>query len=400
VLKDYEPLVGKAEIEEIEELAERVKGITAVHVNSTKFGGGVAELLHSLVPLANSLGLKVSWLVMEGSEAFFNVTKSFHNALQGMPLELTDEMKNIYLEYGKRNAEALNLDADLVIIHDPQPASIIEYYNRRMGKWIWRCHIDLTEANPAYWNFLSRFVMKYDALVFSLERYIKEDVKTAKISIIPPSLDPLTDKNKPLTEEQISTVLKRFNIDPDRPILIQVARFDPWKDPLGVIDVYRLVKREFQNLQLILVGVLAADDPEGVAWLDKTRRYSSEDQGVHILTNLDGVGAYEVNALQRASDVAIQKSIREGFGISVTEALWKGVPVVATRAGGIPLQVIDGVTGYLVNTVEEAAARVLSLLRDPAEAKKFGAQGRDHIRRNFLVTRHLKQYLKLALEII
>lgn len=400
LLEKYCEIVGSKEIDEIKDLAERVKGASIVHVNSTRFGGGVAEILKSMIPLANSVGLKASWHVIEGSEDFFDVTKSFHNALQGMDLKLTESMKETYLRYNEINAEKLPLDADVYIIHDPQPAAMISFIKNRVGRWIWRCHIDVTEANQTYWGFLRNYLEKYDSIVFSLDRYIKDDVKHKRIFIIPPSLNPLSDKNRMLTDSEVSNVLSKFDVDANKPVLTQVARFDYWKDPLGVVDVYRKVKSKFPNLQLLLIGILASDDPEGMGWYRKTKEYAGNDRDVHILSNLDGVLDLEVNAFQRASSVAVQMSIREGFGITVTEALWKGVPVVATRTGGIPLQVINDVTGYLVNSKEEAAEKVEYLLKQRDVARQLGIQGREHVKRNFLITRHLKQYTKLVLEIL
>ncbi|WP_309492160.1 glycosyltransferase [Candidatus Hecatella orcuttiae] len=399
-LDDYKAIVGEQEIAEIEKLASWVKGASIVHINSTRFGGGVAELLKNMVPLARTVGLNVSWQVMEASSEFFNVTKKFHNALQGMPLKLTEAMKKVYLEYNRLNAEKLDFKGDLIMVHDPQPAALLRFRNRGPEKWVWRCHIDLTKANPVYWDFLKPFVLEYDGLVFSLQSYIKEDLRNKHIFLMPPSINPLSEKNKPISESQILKMLEKYEVSPEKPILTQVARFDPWKDPLGVIDVYRLVKREIPQTQLLLVGSMAADDPEGDEWLKKTVEKAGGDKDIHILTDREGVGDLEVNAFQRASTVVIQKSLREGFGLSVTEALWKGTPVVATRTGGIPLQVLDGVTGFLVDTVEAAAEKVTLIIKRPYLGRMLGTNGRDHVRRNFLITRHLKDYLKIHLELI
>lgn len=399
-LEDYKGIVGEQEIAEIEKLASWVKGASIVHINSTRFGGGVAELLKNMVPLAKTVGLNVSWQTLEASSEFFNITKKFHNALQGMPLKLTESMKKVYLEYNRLNAENLDFKGDLIMVHDPQPAALLKFRKRKPEKWVWRCHIDLTKANPLYWGFLKPYVMEYDGLVFSLQSYIKEDVRSKHIFIMPPSINPLSEKNRPITETRILQVLEKYDISPERPILTQVARFDPWKDPLGVIDAYRMVKRKIPQIQLVLVGSLATDDPEGEEWLKKTLEKAEGDRDIRILTDREGVGDFEVNAFQRASTVVIQKSIREGFGLSVTEALWKGTPVVATRTGGIPLQVLDGVTGFLVDTVEAAAEKVILIIRRPYLGRMLGASGKDHVRRNFLITRHLKDYLKIHLELI
>ena len=394
-LKDYAEIVGEKEVDYIKTLADELTGRSVTHINSCAFGGGVAEILYNMVPLMRDVGIDAQWKVIKGSDEFFNVTKKFHNALQGMDIELSGEMKEIYMRHNSMNSELLSLDNDYVIIHDPQPAAMIQIYRKRFGKWIWRCHIDLSAANMAFWSFLKTYIQQYDAAIFSMQKYVKPGIESLKIAIIPPSIDPLSDKNKILSESQILRILEKYDVDPDRPIITQVARFDPWKDPLGVIDVYRIVKRWLPEAQLLLISSMAHDDPEGWIYYEKTARYSGEDYDIHFLTNLVGVGDLEVNAFQRASDVVLQKSIREGFGLSVTEALWKGVPVVGGNVGGIPLQVIDGETGFLVNIVEEAAEKTIYLLKHPEEAKSMGEKGRGHVLRNFLITRHLGDYLKL-----
>ena len=398
-LKDYAKVVGRTEIDRIKALAEKVKGKSVTHVNSTAFGGGVAEILHKMVPLMRDIGLNSHWKVIKGADEFFNVTKKIHNGLQGMDLELTDEDKGVYTRYNKMNSDLLNLDTDYVVIHDSQPAAMIRFNPERSGKWIWRCHIDLSQPNPRILDFLAPDIQLYNAAIFSMKQYVKETLATKEISIIPPSIDPLSDKNKPLRESEILSILTRYDIDPDKKVITQVARFDPWKDPLGVIDVYRHVKERVPNVQLLLIASMAHDDPEGWAYYEKTARHAGEDYDIHLLTDLIGVNDLEVNAFQRATNVALQKSLREGFGLSVTEALWKGVPVVGGNVGGIPLQVIDGTTGFLVDTVEWAAEKTIYLLRHPEEAKKMGERGREHVLGNFLMTRHLKDYLKLFISL-
>lgn len=394
-LKDYAEIVGEKEINYIKTLADELKGRSVTHVNSSAFGGGVAEILYNMVPLMRDVGIDTHWKVIKGSDEFFNVTKKFHNALQGMNLELSGEMKEIYIRHNRMNSKLLSLENDYVIIHDPQPAAMIQNYRERFGKWIWRCHIDLSAANMAFWSFLTTYIQQYDAAIFSMQKYVKPGIESLKIAIIPPSIDPLSDKNKLLSESQILRILEKYDVDPDRPIITQVSRFDPWKDPLGVIDVYRIVKRWLPEAQLLLISSMAHDDPEGWIYYEKTARYAGEDYDIHFLTNLVGVGDLEVNAFQRASDVVLQKSIREGFGLSVTEALWKEVPVVGGNVGGIPLQDVDGETGFLANTVEEAAEKTIYLLKHPEESKRMGEKGRGHVLRNFLITRHLGDYLKL-----
>jgi trehalose synthase len=394
-LNRYASIIGKKKIEEIRGLAENLKGKSVCHVNSTSFGGGVAEILSRIVPLFRDVGLKADWKVIRGSDEFFNVTKAIHNGLQGMNISLTDHMKKIYLEYNKKNAQDLDLHHEFVVVHDNQPAAIIMNYKLRANKWIWRCHIDLSNPNPELIHFLTPIIYQYDSLIFTLDQYVQEPLRSKKVAIIPPSIDPLSDKNIPLSRDLVLSTLGRYDVDPEKPIITQVSRFDPWKDPLGVIDVYRMIKKGIPDVQLLLIASMAKDDPEGWAYLEKTARHAGNDRDIHLLTDLKGVGDLEVNAFQRASNVILQKSIREGFGLSVTEALWKEVPVVGGNVGGIPLQVIDGKTGFLVGSVEEAVEKTLYLLRNPKEATRMGKEGKNHVLNNFLVTRHLEDYLKL-----
>jgi trehalose synthase len=394
-LERYSRIVGSEKIEEIRTLAKNLQGKSVCHVNSTSFGGGVAEILSRIVPLMRDVGLKADWKVINGSDEFFNVTKTIHNGLQGMNISLTDQMKKIYLECNEKNAQELDLHHEFVVIHDNQPAAIIINYKVRANKWIWRCHVDLSNPNPELMNFLTPIIYQYDSLVFTLEQYVQEPLRSKKIAIIPPSIDPLSDKNRPLSRELVLAVLDKYDVSAEKPIITQVSRFDPWKDPLGVIDVYRMIKKEIPNVQLLLIASMAKDDPEGWTYYEKTARHAGNDYDIHLLTDMKGVGDIEVNAFQRASNVILQKSTREGFGLSVTEALWKEVPVVGGNVGGIPLQVIDGKTGFLVKNVEEAAERTLYLLKNAAEAVRMGKEGKTHVLKKFLITRQLEDYLKL-----
>ena len=396
IIDEYEPIIGKSEIQEILELAERVHGARIIHVNSTMYGGGVAEMLRSLVPLANSLGLKVKWEVIEGDDAFFGTTKRIHNALQGnMDIEISEEMWSHYLKVNEDNAQKLDLEGDVILIHDPQPLPLI--LHRRGGGWVWRCHVDMSSPHPNVWSRIREYVRMYDALVFSLERYVPKDVPGKPVYTRFPAIDPLSDKNRSLSVDEILEVLERYDVDPDRPIVGQVARFDPWKDPLGALKVYRLAHEKIPSLQMVMVGSFAHDDPEGEEWYGKVEREGGGDRDVHLLANLKDV---EVNAIQRSLSVAMQMSIREGFGLSVTEALWKEVPVVARRAGGIPLQVIDGFTGFLIRSPEEAAERIVYLVKRPWAARELGARGRDHVKRNFVITKLLKDYLRMHIDLV
>lgn len=395
-LDDYQPIVGTEMIYELHQLADDLKGSRVLNINATSFGGGVAEILTTLVPLMRDLGIQAEWQVIQGSDEFFNVTKASHNGLQGMDLPLTDDMKNIWLHYNQLNTEKLEGEYDFIIVHDPQPAGMLHFCNRNHGKhWIWRCHIDTSNANPAFWGFYSQYINSYEAAVFTMKQYVGPGVNFEHLAIIPPTIDPLSPKNTPIPLERAREVVAGFGIDPSRPLITQVSRFDPWKDPLGVIDAYRLVKKEIPNVQLALVGSMASDDPEGWYFLDKTSRHAGEDSDIFILHNFQGVGAYEVGCFQTASDSVVQKSTREGFGLVVTEALWKGKPVVGGNVGGIPLQVINGETGYLVDAIEDCADKVLYLLQHPDESRKMGKAGQDHVRHHFLSMHHLKNYLHL-----
>lgn len=397
-LEAYGPIVGEEIIAEIRRLAEPLRGARVVHINATAYGGGVAEILQTLVPLMRDVGLEAEWQVIEGADEFFDVTKACHNGLQGMDLPFTEGMKEIWRRYNEANARRFEGDYDFVIVHDPQPAGLRYYYGGEgplRSCWIWRCHIDTSRPNPAYWDFFVPYLHLYDAGVFTMEQYVGPGLAFRHLAIIPPTIDPLSPKNAPMGVEQARETVARFGVDVDRPLVTQVSRFDPWKDPLGVIDAYRIVKREVPEVQLALVGSMASDDPEGWTFLDQTIRHAGEDFDIHILHNFHGVGPAEVGAFQTVSDVIVQKSIREGFGLVVAEALWKGKPVVGGNAGGIPLQVIEGETGFLVESVEACADRVLYLLQHPEESARMGAAGREHVRRRFLVTRHLRDYLNL-----
>jgi len=395
-LADYAPIVGDAIIEQIRAMAKPLQGARVVHVNATAFGGGVAEILQTLVPLTRDVGLDAEWQIIEGRDEFFNVTKACHNGLQGMDVPFTNEMQNVWRRYNEMNAARFEGEYDFVIIHDPQPAGLLHYHGCVGGKhWIWRCHIDTSHPNPVYWDFFAPYISEYEAGIFTMEQYVGPGVNFKHLAIIAPTIDPLSPKNAAQSPEESRAIVRSYGVDPDRPLLTQVSRYDPWKDPLGVIDAYRLVKQKVPGVQLALLGSMASDDPEGWVYCDRTVRHASEDFDIYILHNFHGVGNREVNAFQNVSDVVIQKSTREGFGLVVTEALWKGKPVVGGNVGGIPLQVLDGETGFLVDDVEACAEKTLYLLQHPDEARRMGAQGREHVRQNFLSTRHLRDYLRL-----
>jgi trehalose synthase len=398
-LETYRPIIGDDAYEEIVALARPLRDARVLHVNATAFGGGVAEILGTLIPLMNDAGLNADWQVIKGADEFFHVTKAMHNSLQGMYYDWTPAMRDIWMTYNRLNADLFDESFDFVVIHDPQPAAMLTFIEEssstRIGKWVWRCHIDLTDAQVQVWDMLRPHVEHYDAAIFTLDRYVKDDLHGPRIFCVPPAIDPLSPKNNDLPRETVDAILERYGVDPHRIMITQISRFDPWKDPLGVIDVYRIAKKEFPELQLVLVASMASDDPEGWDWYERTVRRAGEDFDIHILSNLNGVGNVEVNAFQRAARVVIQKSVREGFGLVVSEALWKGRPVVAGNVGGIPLQIIDGETGFLVNSTDECAERLLQLLRVPAEADRMGERGVEFVRRNFLTTRYLRDYLNI-----
>ncbi len=393
LLDAYVPLLGRAEIDEIRALARPLRGRTIQMVNSTSVGGGVAEILNRLVPLALELDLKIRWDVMTGGSDFFEVTKAFHNALHGHPYHAKPEDFEIFRAYSQQNRSRLAFDADFTVIHDPQPAALIEARVQHTGHWIWRCHIDLSRPNPVVWRFLEGFASQYDAAIFSSPTFSRR--LPIPQYLFYPSIDPLADKNRELEPEVIAEVLSRLQIDPTRPILTQISRFDRLKDPVGVIRAYRIVKR-YVDCQLVLAGGGAADDPEGSAVLEEVRGEAQGDPDIHVI-ELPTWAPLEVNALQRASTIIIQKSLREGFGLTVAEALWKKKPVVASAVGGIPIQIIHKHTGLLAHSIEGTAYQVRFLLSHPEIAAKLGEQGHEHVKENFLITQNLKQYLALFL---
>jgi trehalose synthase len=394
-LADYAPVAGESVIADIERLARPLQGARVLHISSTAFGGGVAEMLHTLIPLMRSAGLDANWAIINGNDEFFTVTKSMHNALQGMDLELTNAMRAAYLHANVDNAVYFEGDYDFIIVHDPQPAPLRTLRRADGGKWIWRCHIDLTAANQTYWSFLRPFIEAYDAAIFTMPAYVKNDLHVRKLAFIPPAIDPLSPKNAPMSDARAAEIVGMYGVDASRPLLVQVSRFDPWKDPLGVIDVYRAVRTEFPGAQLALIGSMAHDDPEGMEYYQRTKEYAEDDPNIHLLSNLDGVGNVEVNAFQQAASVVMQKSLREGFGLTIAEGLWKGKPVIGGNVGGIPLQIEDGVTGYLVESVEEASTAALAIMRDREKAHRMGEIGREVVREKFLTTSLLRNYLRL-----
>lgn len=387
-------------LDELQQQARELHGIRVLHVNATPYGGGVSELLRSTIPLCNDLGLIADWKIISGDDDFFDVTKHIHNGLQGSDLALTEDQEDVYRQHSRENAERLEEQYDVVVIHDPQPAGLLSLRGKGEAKWIWRCHIDTSEPNPYVWAFLQPFLEDYDAGIFTMSDFVPPSLPIERVELVPPAIDPLSPKNLPLDEPMARQILRWIGVTFNGPLVTQISRFDPWKDPLGVIEAYRLAREEIPDLQLALAGSMALDDPEGWEIYQEVQAASETDPFIHVFTNLTGVGNIEVNAFQRLSDVVVQKSIREGFGLVVSEALWKATPVVAGRAGGIPLQMADGAGGYLIDSVEECAERIVDLLSDRERAAELARQGQERVRERFLLPRLLLNELALISDLL
>lgn len=400
LLDAYAAVVGDDVIEQLRQLAAPLRKMRLIHVNSTRVGGGVAEILDKLVPLMAELGIDVRWEVITGEAEFYQCTKAMHNALQGHPAAIPQRLLDVYEQTNAANAERLRPileDADVVFIHDPQPAPLLDLCPNRRGRWIWRCHIDASRPFRPVWKHLSRFVAGYDASIFSLAHFAQPLPHPQYL--VPPSIDPLSEKNIHLPDEDVAAVCRRFQIDAARPLIVQVSRFDRFKDPLGVLRAYQLAKRYVPGLQLVLAGGGATDDPEGDAVLAEVQAAAQDDADVHVLL-LPPDAHRTINALQRAAAIVLQKSTREGFGLTVAEAMWKGKPVIGGNAGGIRLQVINHHTGFLVDTPEGAALRLRYLLRQPRKIESMGWKAREFVRENFLLTRQLREYLTLTVALL
>jgi trehalose synthase len=394
-LADYATIATRGLMDEIRRLAEPLAGKRVVHLSATAFGGGVAEINYTLIPLMQDAGLEVEWRIIRGAEEFYNVTKTIHNALQGNPQGLDDEQRDVFRRYQAENAAELEDDYDFVVVHDPQPVGMIEHFPETRANWVWRGHIDFSTPNEGVFDFVLPWIKRYDAAIFHMREYVPKAEGLPPCYIWPPAIDPLAPKNMALSPEDAAYIVDQFGIDVERPLLTQVSRFDPWKDPLGVIDAYRIVKQRFPDVQLALVGSMAHDDPEGWDYYNQTVEYAAGDPDVYILSNLNNVGSVEVNAFQVHSSAVLQKSIREGFGLTVTEALWKTRPTVAGRVGGIVTQIQDGETGWLVDSSAECAEACIEILRDPREARQRALRGKEYVRRNFLTPRLLRNWLVL-----
>jgi len=398
-LMDYRKLVGENTLSEIYQLARPLYKRRIMNINSTYAGGGVAEILTSLVPLMNDAGVRTDWRIIRGSTDLFTITKKFHNALQGEKIHLSSIKKQLYLQANEDFADYAYIDQDFVVIHDPQPLPLIQYY-RKNQPWIWRCHIDLSNPNPKLWDFLTDFIIRYDRIIVSSKDYIRPEIPVQN-TIFRPVIDPLTPKNMPITDAEVSKYIKKFNIPTDKPIMLQVSRFDKWKDPLGVVEIFKKVKRKV-DCRLILCGSMASDDPEGMQVFEQVQRKASsfiEKGDVMLITHENNI---LVNILQRIAAVVLQNSAREGFGLTVTEAMWKAKPVIGTHVGGIPLQIHDGETGILVEPkqYDYIAEQVIHIIKEPQAFEEMGKAAREYVRENFLVTRLIKDYFKLAAEMI
>jgi trehalose synthase len=399
-IEEHVATSGEAAVEELRRLAAPLRGLRVLHLNATPYGGGVAEILRSEVPLLRDLGLDVEWRLVHGDQQFFETTKALHNGLQGSQHALTPEERWEYMSHSEQNARDLDGEYDVIVVHDPQPLALRSFRPAERSRWIWRCHIDTSAPDPGIWGFLRDHVRGYDATVFTASEFVPPGMSDAACDIIPPAIDPLSPKNMPLDDLIVRRLIGWLGLDVDRPLMTQVSRFDRWKDPFGVLDAYRIARRDVPQLQLAMVGSMALDDPE--AW-DIHRLLQAEahgDPGVHLFTNLTGVGNLEVNAVQRFAGVVVQRSVREGFGLVVSEALWKGTPVVATHAGGIPLQMPPEAGDLLVDTIDECADRVVWLLRHRDEACRIGLRGRERVADRYLITRLLRDDLRLYARVI
>lgn len=392
---NYRMLLGDEMVDELHNLSQELKRVRICHINSTGFGGGVAELLSRYLPILQALGIPAEWRLIEAPAEFFTVTKRIHNALQGADYPLDQAQRDLFTRVNEESARRLEAEYDVLFVHDPQPAALRHFAGQRNAKWVWRCHIDTSAPNASVAQFLTPFLREYDAFIFTMAQFTLPDLTDKEVFFIAPAIDPLDTKNMNLPQDVCRRAIANAGIDLTRPLIVQVSRFDPWKDPEGVIAAYRLVKEEIPGVQLALVGAIAGDDPEGWSLLARVYEESAKDSDIFVLTNLAGVGSMGVNVFQRGSDVVIQKSLREGFGLVVSEALWKEKPIVAGKAGGIPMQFPPGYERYLVNSIEECAAGVVDLLHRPGERGKYGRAGREHVRNNYLLPRLIRDDLRV-----
>ncbi len=385
----YLGIAPKGDLLLLQMLGSKMHSRSFLHINSTREGGGVAEILQRMIPILNELGINARWEIIEGDPKFFDITKKIHNALQGNPENITEKMWQYHLEINKKSFNKIDLDADVILVHDPQPAPLVEF--KKDGLWIWRCHIDVSNPQPNIMNHLCRYCEKYSAAIFSVASFARS--MPIDEFIVPPSIDPVSEKNRELSKEEISETLNKFQIPTERPIILQVSRFDRFKDPLGVIKAYRIVKK-YNDCILILAGSPATDDPEGEEVLNEVKDYAANDPDIYILL-LPPFSDKDINALQRIATVVLQKSLKEGFGLTVSEGMWKGKPVLGGAVGGIPLQIVHGITGFLIHSIEGTAFRIRQILNNPEMAQRMGEKGREYIRKHFLITRQIRDYLSI-----
>ena len=398
-IEDYRSIAGDQEIDELLRIAENLKGARVLHLSITEFGTGVAELLRTIVPLMNALGLNSQWQVVRSTDEFANVNRAMYNALGGVYTPWTREMSDIWLKYNEANAALFDEEYDFVIVHDPQAAALLSFIleqekRKPRGKWVWHCHMDVSDAQSDVWHLLGSRVEPYDQLIFDVEDYVPPGL-SEPVSFVPPAIDPLCPKNMDLPEQTVRTVLHQYGLDLTRPVVCQISPFDQWHDPVGLIEAYQAVKGDLPGLQLVLIASMVSEDPEVRAYYQHATHYAEQDRDLFVLSSLNNVGNVEMNAFQRASAVVVQKSLRKGFALWISEAMWKGRPVVAANRGGIPRQVIEGRTGYLIERTEECAQRILHLLNHPEVAERMGSEGKKHVGHNFLITRWLRDYLNL-----
>lgn len=398
-IDDYISVVGEKPIAEIKKLAARLKGKRLLNINATAYGGGVAEILCSQVPLMRDLGIDAHWQVIKAPDQFYNITKTFHNSLQGKNEEISQKDIDFYLDIQKEISKSLVESFDFVIVHDPQPLGMASFVNVPIKHWIWRCHIDTSLPNQQLWDYFCPYIANYEAVIFTMKDFVYKEASFNNITFIPPSIDPLTPKNINMPISEVNNLLKSYNVDPERPLLVQVSRFDPWKDPIGVIDVYRNLKKNIDGLQLVLVGSMANDDPEGWLVYDRVMRKAGEDFDVHVYSNFHGVGNVGVSAFQHGADLIMQKSLKEGFGLTVTEAMWKKIPVVGGNVGGIRLQIEEGKTGFLVNDIPEAVSKSFKILNNKELGKEMGIKGREKVLNNFLCIHEIEKTFELLLKL-
>lgn len=395
IIDQYKGVIDDSLFFELKNLAEKLKNVRVCHVNATSYGGGVAEILTKEIPLAKSLGLNFSWKVIQARPEFFDVTKKIHNGLQGANVEISEKEWQIFSSCNLGMTNHLNVkDYDIILIHDPQPAEIISCLGENGAKWVWRCHIDTSEPNQKVADYFLKFLHMYDGSIFTMQDYVFKGLDS-QVFIIPPAIDALSDKNRPMSRDEAEHIVKGFGVDISKPIVTQVSRFDPWKDPIGVVEAYKIAEKKLPNFQLVMIGSMADDDPEGQQILDEVKRHANGDKNIFLLTNKDGIHDTEVNAFQTYSDVIIQKSIKEGFGLTISEALWKKTPVIGGNVGGIPTQIEDSKTGFLVNSIEECAEKMVLLVQNKGLAHEMGKRGREVVRQKFLLPRLLRDELRV-----